>query len=82
MQATAGIPLKPTFPYYTGKLYTPGEVAKILRVAPVTVYRWITEGRFSDEAIVELPGKPGAKKHTRRIRGFALDELIFKRKVE
>ncbi len=83
MQLAAELPRYPVKPpYYTGRMYTPKEVAKIFRVAPVTIYRWITEGRISKDAVIELPSKPGSKRRLKRIRGYALDELIFKKKDE
>lgn len=63
-------------------LWTPQQVSKYLSVAPVTVYRWLSEKRVLDpEKIVRIPGSNKVRiprSEVERIAGVTRAKLMEK----
>lgn len=58
------------------QLYTPGEVARLYRVAPKTVTRWTATRVFPDKVVVLTPGGH------HRFRKIYIDALLRGERVE
>ncbi|GCE46718.1 excisionase family DNA binding protein [Thermosporothrix hazakensis] len=59
---------------FEDEFLTVGEVAKILKVDPTTVRRWIRQGSLE---AVPLPLKDGGVRRRHRIRRSALNSLLL-----